>query len=708
MKFKLYILANLFVFNAICQNAVLVKDIRTINTTPQEPNPDNLVSFKGYLFFTTKDNTHGNELWRSDGTEAGTTLFMDINNVGDASSNPKNLTVVGDYLYFAADDGTFGAELWKSDGTLIGTNMLKNINNTNSGSGSSNPFRIIPKNTSGFYFMADNGINGQELWQSDGTSIGTSMVADYKVGTSGIGNSDAIVINNILYFASFTGGSVDLLQSDGLTVQKIFPANNCTADADLNPTNLTNINGNLYFAAAGFCNSANTGRALWVKRPNNSNAELVKEFPTSDYTQGFVNFNNTLYFLTGFNSTQTKLWKSDGTNAGTEIVKNVDALYLYVYNGKMYFNSFGELWQSDGTTNGTALLKDIVVGSGQSWPELFKKVGNTLYFRAKPTANNQWEIYKTDGTEAGTELVHEVYPNTGSYPTNLTEVNGILYFVANDGVHGRELWRTTVPSCAANSIALSNASTTMPITAQYFYANLSCNQLITRILPNGNAPIAGDVTAKVWQFGTGYPTDLTSRHYEINPLANPTSSSGRITLYFSQEEMDDYNQENTPSYQQIGDGLLPEDPTDSYNQRKNVRIIKYSGISNNGSGVPSTYAGSPEEIDPEDFDIVYNPNDTRWEITFNSAGTGGYFLKGIFTPDCLQPNLMYSKQTGPWNLSSTWVCNRLPTSADLVIIRNGQEITVPNNYITAVANKIYMEGTAKISLGTNTKLSTSQ
>ena len=80
-------------------------------------------------------------------------------------------------IYFSADDGTAGRELWKSDGTDSGTVMVKDINTTAAGSASlPRWFTIFPDGL--MYFRATDGTNGNELWRTDGTDAGTTMVKD--------------------------------------------------------------------------------------------------------------------------------------------------------------------------------------------------------------------------------------------------------------------------------------------------------------------------------------------------------------------------------------------------------------------------------------------------------------------------------------------------------------------------------------------------
>ena len=105
---------------------MLVKDIYA---GANGSNPNNLTNVNSVLFFTASDGTNGTELWKSDGTAAGTVMVKDIY-AGVNNSNPSNLTNVNGVLYFAAVTAANGQELWKSDGTAAGTVLVKDIKDT--------------------------------------------------------------------------------------------------------------------------------------------------------------------------------------------------------------------------------------------------------------------------------------------------------------------------------------------------------------------------------------------------------------------------------------------------------------------------------------------------------------------------------------------------------------------------------------------------
>jgi ELWxxDGT repeat protein len=110
-------------------------------------------------------------------------------------------------------------------------------------------------------------------------------------------------------------------------------------------------------------------------------------------------------------------------------------------NGMLFFTSGFELWRSDGTEDGTVLVKDISPGvTGVQPPHDLTEVNGMLFFTAADTEHGT-ELWRSDGTRAGTELVEDIWPGVeGSFPRSLTDVEGTLLFTADDGFHGVELW----------------------------------------------------------------------------------------------------------------------------------------------------------------------------------------------------------------------------------------------------------------------------
>jgi ELWxxDGT repeat protein len=102
----------------------LVRDFNPALTSKGH-EPYYLTEINGVVYYLATDSTSGSELWRNDGTAAGTSLINDLN-VGLASSGPAHLTNINGTLYFTANVGSFGRELWKSDGAAEGTVMVVN------------------------------------------------------------------------------------------------------------------------------------------------------------------------------------------------------------------------------------------------------------------------------------------------------------------------------------------------------------------------------------------------------------------------------------------------------------------------------------------------------------------------------------------------------------------------------------------------------
>jgi len=101
--------------------------VKDINPGSTNSSPTGFTVFNGALYFVAADATTGNELWKTDGTDAGTVRVKDINPALLNGSNPTEFTVFNGALYFVATDAAAGRELWKTDGTDAGTVRVKDI-----------------------------------------------------------------------------------------------------------------------------------------------------------------------------------------------------------------------------------------------------------------------------------------------------------------------------------------------------------------------------------------------------------------------------------------------------------------------------------------------------------------------------------------------------------------------------------------------------
>ncbi len=458
--------------------------------------PKSLTAVGNTLFFIANDSVHGDELWKSDGTSTGTLLVKDIY-PGSSGCDADYLVNVGGKLYFKAYNETYGSEVWKSDGTEEGTTILADLTPGDYGSnpefltnyngtlvfdayglyrsdgtetgtvqissgvsiGGWNYDKMVVFNNI-LYFTGDNGSNGRELWRSDGTEAGTYLLKDIITGSVGGNPRNLTAVKNYLFFRASNGtNGHELWRSDGTSVGTVMVKDICPGSSnsieETDDPYFTDADGTLFFSA----DDGSHGREFWKSDGSEGGTVMVRDFRQGTYSSNpmnLIDYNGILLFSATDGVNGYQLWRSDGKESGTYLVKNIRPIswdpdnYTIIYDGYVFFfasdATYGnELWKTDGTSGGTTLVKDINPGgSSTSWdyPPYFAISNGILYFCAN-NGTNGYELWRTNGTTGGTYIVKDIYTGgASSYPAELTDVNGILYFQANNGTNGIELWNS--------------------------------------------------------------------------------------------------------------------------------------------------------------------------------------------------------------------------------------------------------------------------
>ncbi|MEM7201026.1 MAG: ELWxxDGT repeat protein [Planctomycetota bacterium] len=441
---------------AVSQSPYLVADINP-NIVPQPSgDPTDFVTIGPDVFFVADTPATGRELYRSNGLPGSTTLVLDII-PGSTGSWPRNLTVFDNTLYFTATPpGSFVlTELWKTDGTAAGTQQVT-MGSGGIFSGSS-PAALSA--AGGFlYFTAQDPATGSEPWRTDGTAAGTVMLGDLYPGTRGASVLEFATVGGpgsraVVFRADDGVNGLELWVTDGTPAGTRLLADLHPGSSSSGPDQLTESGGLVFFNAWDGVN----GRELWVTDGTTAGTRMVADLAAgsaSSVPGSITAFNGGVAFTIRSGSpVPNQLWFSDGTPAGTRrlgVMSRISS--LRVDGGNLWFGASQpatgtEPWVSDGTEAGTRQVADIVPGSGSSSPSGFVPVGGGIVLFAAGDSGlfpTNTELWRSDGTALGTMLVADVQQGpAGSDPTELTYVpsaGGILFSADAGPRYGRELW----------------------------------------------------------------------------------------------------------------------------------------------------------------------------------------------------------------------------------------------------------------------------
>lgn len=417
-----------------------------------DSQPAGIVEIDGTLFFTAFQPSTGRELWKSDGTDAGTVLVADVSPSGLAGYAKTDHA-----LYFLAHDYSTGeSTLWKIDAHADVPVRLADVVPIS-------PMLDGPtlKGVGDTLLFTD----AFSLWVTDGTAGGTMKLADFP-GHSDFSRWNFTEVGESVFFTVCEpGGDCELWKTDRTpsgtervkVVRPPYGPGDPVAQPDAALFALTNLDGTLFFSACQQFRSCDLWRSDGTAQGTILIAQYVPNPPSNDDwnlpTIGI--FGGQLFFRACEPTSGCELWTSDGTAAGTHLFVDMNPSgssfgnhempeFVSLPGGLLFFANGDELWRTDGTAAGTEPLSPGVLGS-------LTPVGDIALFDRR-TDQGGLTLWMTDGTLEGTGPA--IAASADWRPTTSPDAvasGGRIYIAASDAVHGQELWSFPVPESGSST-----------------------------------------------------------------------------------------------------------------------------------------------------------------------------------------------------------------------------------------------------------------
>jgi ELWxxDGT repeat protein len=461
MNYKLNFITTLF-FLALVPNLINAQTVSTVKNinVALSSEPLFITPYNNKLYFFAEDDTHGNELWQSDGTEIGTTLAMDHIPGATGLASVYRMRKALNKLFFSYTD-TLGVEKFMvTNGTFPNTHTISNF--TLGGD-------FIEHNGFIYFIETENLFSNIEsrLMRSDGTVAGTTLVTTIFTNHSTLPNlidGEFILFNNKIYFTieSFNGDR-ELMYYD--------PINNNTPYVDYSSNYIFNMRTLTVFKNKLYCVSdaknTNLGDEIYKIDTNSAVTLTADRNPGAGHcsANNFFEHADHLFFTASNGASGIQQhWLNDLNPSGTMWPAfNTTGANAYpsnhiVYKGDMYFTALTDtslsLFKYNTTTNLMSWVKNIskAVGRADYWVTNPFVYNDKLYFMAAKNGQSNGgfgytpfrQLWESDGTTSGTEeIVLTPVPDQYSclLARQIIPYKGSVYFNANYNGFGYELNR---------------------------------------------------------------------------------------------------------------------------------------------------------------------------------------------------------------------------------------------------------------------------